>query len=132
LKPDKQGRLLCPFHEDKTPSLQVYYKTHTCYCFSSNCKTHGNALDVIDFIMHKENISKHEALRKSYRNDKPPKSPKGGLGAGNRQNAESGNQNATKSDGVLTMDIYVFKKCFIHLEIRTGISEKSLSGLATA
>ena len=37
LKPDKNGRLNCPFHEDKTPSLQVYYKTGTVYCFSSNC-----------------------------------------------------------------------------------------------
>jgi len=46
LKPDKNLRLHCPFHEDKTPSLQVYYKTHTCYCFSSNCKTHGKSLDV--------------------------------------------------------------------------------------
>jgi DNA primase len=32
LKPDKNLRLRCPFHDDKTPSLQVYYKTHTCYC----------------------------------------------------------------------------------------------------
>ncbi|MFY0256476.1 toprim domain-containing protein [Chitinophaga sp. 30R24] len=48
----------------KTPSLQVYYKTHTCYCFSSNCKTHGKALDVIDFVMHKESCSKHEAIEK--------------------------------------------------------------------
>ena len=30
---------LCPFHTDKTPSMQVYYKTHTAYCFSTNCKT---------------------------------------------------------------------------------------------
>jgi len=65
LKPDKQLRLNCPFHEDKTPSLQVYYKTHTAYCFSSNCKTHGKSLDVIDFIMHMENLNKHEAILKA-------------------------------------------------------------------
>jgi DNA primase len=64
LKPDKNLRLHCPFHEDKTPSLQVYYKTHTAYCFSSNCKTHGKSLDVIDFVMHKENTDKHNALLK--------------------------------------------------------------------
>jgi len=65
LKPDKHLRLNCPFHEDKTPSLQVYYKTHTCYCFSSNCSTHGKSLDVIDFILHKEGITKHEAINKA-------------------------------------------------------------------
>lgn len=65
LKPDKNLRLHCPFHDDKTPSLQVYYKTHTCYCFSSNCKTHGKSLDVIDFIMYKEDCSKHEAILKA-------------------------------------------------------------------
>jgi len=64
LKPDKNLRLNCPFHEDKTPSLQVYYKTHTAYCFSSNCKTHGKSLDIIDFVMHKENTDKHNALLK--------------------------------------------------------------------
>lgn len=64
LKPDKNGRLNCPFHDDKTPSLQVYYKTHTVYCFSSNCKTHGKSMDVIDFVMHKESLDKHEALLK--------------------------------------------------------------------
>jgi DNA primase len=43
----------------------VYYKTHTAYCFSSKCKTHGKSLDVIDFIMHKEKISKAEAILKA-------------------------------------------------------------------
>jgi DNA primase len=62
LKPDKHLRLHCPFHDDKTPSLQVYYKTHTAYCFSSNCKTNGQSMDVIDFVMHKESCTKHEAL----------------------------------------------------------------------
>lgn len=65
LKPDKSLRLHCPFHEDKTPSLQVYYKTQTCYCFSSNCKTHGKSLDVIDFILHKEGVTKHEAIKQA-------------------------------------------------------------------
>jgi len=65
LKPDKHLRLHCPFHPDKTPSLQVYYKTHTCYCFSTNCPTHGKSLDVIDFIMHKENCTKRDAILKA-------------------------------------------------------------------
>jgi DNA primase/energy-coupling factor transporter ATP-binding protein EcfA2 len=64
LAPDKHLRLHCPFHEDKTPSMQVYHKTGTVYCFSSNCQTHGKALDVIDFVMLKENITKHEAIEK--------------------------------------------------------------------
>ena len=64
LKPDKKLRLSCPFHEDKTPSMQVYYKTHTAYCFSGNCPTHGKSLDVIDFVMHKEGCSKHEAIER--------------------------------------------------------------------
>jgi DNA primase/energy-coupling factor transporter ATP-binding protein EcfA2 len=71
LKPDKQSRLNCPFHDDKTPSFQVYYKTHTGFCFSSNCKTNGKSLDVIDFIMYKEGWEmlgaegKHKAIVKA-------------------------------------------------------------------
>lgn len=65
LKPDKNMRLRCPFHEDKTPSFQVYYKTHTCYCFSSRCPTHGKSMDVIDFILHKESCTKAEAIQKA-------------------------------------------------------------------
>src|SRR3989339_1269116 len=65
LKPDKNNRLNCPFHEDKTPSMQVYFETNTAYCFSANCKTHGKSLDVIDFIMYKENLNKHDAILKA-------------------------------------------------------------------
>lgn len=65
LKSDKNNRLPCPFHEDTNPSMQVYPKTNTVYCFSSNCKLHGKAIDSIDFMMHKENLSKHEALKKA-------------------------------------------------------------------
>jgi DNA primase len=65
LMPNRNQMLSCPFHPDKTPSLQVYPQTNTVYCFSGNCKTHGRSLDVIDFIMHKENLSKHEAILKA-------------------------------------------------------------------
>jgi DNA primase len=63
LKPDKNSRLLCPFHNDKTPSLQIYPTTNTYCCFSSNCK--AGTGDTIQFIQLKENCSKHEALIKA-------------------------------------------------------------------
>ena len=63
LRADSNNRLSCPFHEDRTPSMQVYPKTGTWTCFSSNCKMESG--DVIDFIMHKESITKHKAILKS-------------------------------------------------------------------
>jgi DNA primase len=63
LKPDRNDRLLCPFHPDKTPSLQVYSKTNTYCCFSSNCS--AGTGDVIQFIQLMEKCSKHEALVKA-------------------------------------------------------------------
>jgi len=47
LKPDKHDRLHCPFHPDKTPSLQIYPKTNTFCCFSGNC-TAGQAVHGIE------------------------------------------------------------------------------------
>jgi DNA primase len=83
-KADRQNRINCPFHADKTPSMQLYYKTHTAYCFSSNCKLKGKSIDVIDFILHKENCNKHEAIKKAAamikgevqvtKNNRPPAS----------------------------------------------------------
>src|ERR1019366_4331078 len=61
--PDKNSRLLCPFHDDKTPSLQIYPATNTYCCFSSNCN--AGTGDAIQFIQLKENCSKHEALLKA-------------------------------------------------------------------
>lgn len=63
LKPDKNNRLLCPFHPDKTPSLQIYPATNTYCCFSSNCN--AGTGDAIQFIELKENCNKHEALLKA-------------------------------------------------------------------
>jgi len=63
LTPDRNNRLKCPFHDDKTPSLQVYPETNTWTCFSSNCKAGSG--DQIDFIMKYEKITKHQAILKS-------------------------------------------------------------------
>jgi len=63
LQCDRNHRLKCPFHDDKTPSMQVYPKTNTWTCFSSNC-TAGSG-DQVDFIMKMEGISKHEAILKA-------------------------------------------------------------------
>jgi DNA primase len=63
LKPDRNDRLNCPFHPDKTPSLQVYPKTNTFCCFSSNCQ--ADTGDAIQFIELYEKCSKHDALVKA-------------------------------------------------------------------
>ena len=65
LQPDKNGMIKCPFHNDKTPSMQVYTKTSTVFCFSSNCDLNGKGIDQIDFILHKEKCTKHEAIIKA-------------------------------------------------------------------
>lgn len=65
LKPNANKMLCCPFHEDKTPSMQAYPETNTVFCFSSNCKLKGKAIDQIDFILHKEGCTKHEAILKA-------------------------------------------------------------------
>jgi DNA primase len=54
--------LCCPFHEDKTPSMQV--SGEAVYCHSTNCVRHGKHIDVIDFVMYKEGLTKHEAILK--------------------------------------------------------------------
>ncbi len=62
LRPDRNGHLRCPFHDDRTASLQVFPATGTAYCHAGGCPTTGHSMDAIDFIMHKEACSKHEAI----------------------------------------------------------------------
>jgi DNA primase len=63
LRADKNNKLCCPFHDDKSPSLQIYPATNTYCCFSANCKAKTG--DAIQFIQLKENCTKHEALSKA-------------------------------------------------------------------
>ncbi|MBE7169522.1 MAG: toprim domain-containing protein [Williamsia sp.] len=63
LKADSHGRLCCPFHDDKTPSMQVYPDTNTFCCFSANCN--AGTGDQIQFIELMEKCGKHEAIVKA-------------------------------------------------------------------
>src|SRR3990170_7386079 len=63
LKADKNNMLCCPFHDDKTPSLQIYPQTNTFCCFSSNCK--AGTGDVIEFLRLMEKSTKHDAIMKA-------------------------------------------------------------------
>jgi DNA primase catalytic core len=50
-------KLLCPFHEEKTPSLYLYPQTNTYYCFG--CGRHG---DVIHFYAGFSQIEYKKAM----------------------------------------------------------------------
>ena len=70
LKPTAKGALQCPFpcHPETKPgtkkkTLQIYTDTHRYQCFHKDCPA-GNG-DVIDFIEHMEQCSKHEAIEKA-------------------------------------------------------------------
>ena len=60
LKPDKNGFILCPFHDDHNPSLKIYPRTNTFNCFG--CGASG---DQVQFIQLKEKSNKHEAILKA-------------------------------------------------------------------
>jgi DNA primase len=65
LQPNRNKMVCCPFHDDKHPSMQVYPDTNTVFCFSGNCSKNGKAMDTIQFIQDKDNVSKHEAIKKA-------------------------------------------------------------------
>ena len=65
LKANSNWMLCCPFHPDKKPSMKVYPKTNTVYCFAGNCEV--NNLDAIDFIMEMDKTDKHQALLKAQK-----------------------------------------------------------------
>ena len=57
---DRSERILCPFHDDKKPSLKIYSEPGKgFYCFS--CQSGGS---VIDFIMMLYNLNFKDAIQK--------------------------------------------------------------------
>ena len=60
LKAERGNLLCCPFHDDKTPSLQIYPRTNSYHCFGC-----GKSGDVIQFIEDYQQLSKHQAILKA-------------------------------------------------------------------
>lgn len=122
LKPDKNLRLQCPFHDDKKPSMQVYYKTHTAYCFSANCPTHGHSMDVVDFILYKENCTKAEAIAKAVQLISPTPAPDGSgqalpQGEGGAPRASAGaTEAATRMQAAQLTRTAVLSRVFIYFK----------------
>ena len=56
----RNNLLCCPFHQDKTPSLQLYPRTNTYHCFGC-----GKTGDVIQFIEDYEQLTKHQSILKA-------------------------------------------------------------------
>jgi DNA primase len=57
---DKQGKALCPFHDDKTPSLQFSKEKNIATCFSSKCN--AGSMDIIGLTEKKLMLNTHEAI----------------------------------------------------------------------
>ena len=68
--PNRAGKISCPFHEDHTPSLQLY--EHDWYCYGA-CRTGGSIYDLgallyglgtrgHDFLELRERLAEEELL----------------------------------------------------------------------
>jgi len=53
------GRIKCPFHDDRNPSMKIYEGNRGYYCFA--CNRGGN---VINFVSELFNIEKRDAMLK--------------------------------------------------------------------
>ncbi len=80
----------CPFHRDKTPSLQIADKGNGDFYKCFGCGVGG---DIVDFIKRVEQVEFIEALQKAYYIlNKPlvlPKSSISGLNTVNKNNKEN-------------------------------------------
>ncbi len=61
IQTDKNDKALCPFHEDKNPSLQFSRSKQIATCFSSKCK--AGTMDVVNLVQKKTGWSLNETLK---------------------------------------------------------------------
>jgi len=59
---DSSGKILCPFHDEKTPSLHFYQTKSGAWGFKCHGAGCGKGGSIIDFVMAMEGIDKKEAI----------------------------------------------------------------------
>jgi hypothetical protein len=59
-KPLTDGKICCPFHDDRTPSLHIYADHFHCF----GCGAHGNAIDWLTLVEGLESDAAFELLAK--------------------------------------------------------------------
>lgn len=57
-KPNRTGKIICPFHDDKDPSMQLYKGDRGYYCFV--CKEGGS---IFNFVMKHDGLEFEPAVR---------------------------------------------------------------------
>ncbi len=67
--PNREGKILCPFHDDHDPSLQLY-PDGGFYCFGSGCRAGGS---IFDFAGRA--VGDHAARRRLHRAEPAPDRP---------------------------------------------------------
>lgn len=61
IKVNKYRKALCPFHDDKRPSLQFSKEKQIATCFSAQCS--AGTMDVINLAEKKLKLNTHEAIK---------------------------------------------------------------------
>ena len=56
-----QFNIVCPWHDDRSPSLTIYTNTNTFYCWSG-CNNHKKG-DVLDVVRLSQDVAMKEAIR---------------------------------------------------------------------
>ena len=60
IKVGKGDKAHCPFHDDKTPSLQFSREKNIATCFSSRCN--AGTMDILDLVEKKQGYTKAQAI----------------------------------------------------------------------
>lgn len=64
LKVDRHNLCLCPFHEESEPSLKIYDKSNSFYCFG--CARHGRVIDLVEGSLNLKFVSACNWLKNNF------------------------------------------------------------------